>query len=51
LAAVGAWLLLRRRAADGRRVVVAWQDGSELEFRPGSREHDRLTALAGQVLG
>jgi hypothetical protein len=50
LAAVGAWLLLRHRSSDGRRVVVAWQDGSELELRPGSVEHDRLTALAGEAV-
>ena len=50
LAAVGVWLVVRRRSADGRRVVVAWQDGSELELRPGSAEHERLTALAAEAL-
>ena len=50
LAAAGAWLLLRRRSAGGGSVVVAWRDGSELELRPGSPEHDRLTALAGEAL-
>ena len=34
--AAGAWLVLRRRERDERRVVVAWEDGSELEFSRGS---------------
>jgi len=50
LAAAGVWLLLRRRSAGGHRVVVAWRDGSELELRPGSAGHERLTALAGEAL-
>ena len=49
-AAVGAYLLLRRRRTDPRRVVVGWQDGSELELRPGGHERERLVELAGDVL-
>ena len=48
-AAVGAWLLLRRRRADGRRVVVGWGDGSELELRDGTPK-ERLLAIAEGVL-
>jgi hypothetical protein len=49
-AAIGAWLLLRRRRADGHRVVVGWQDGSELELRAGSPERERLVDVARGVL-
>lgn len=48
-AAAVAWLLWRRRRADGSHVVVAWQDGSELELRDGSPEHDRLVSVAGRA--
>ena len=49
-AAVGAWLFLRRRrAADRRRVVVAWADGSELELGEGA-SRDRLLAIAEGAL-
>lgn len=45
-AAVGAWLVLRRRrAADRRHVVVGWDDGSELELGEGA-SRDRLLAIA-----
>ncbi len=37
-AAIAAWLVLRRRGGDRRRVVVAWADGSELELGSGSPE-------------
>ena len=50
LAAVGAWLALRRRRADDHRAVVAWEDGSELELRAGTSERERLTSIAGGVL-
>lgn len=50
LALVGAWLVLRHRRADGQRVVVGWEDGSELELRAGSPEHDRLSAVAREAL-
>ena len=50
LAVAGAWLVLRHRRADGQRVVVGWRDGAELELRAGSPEHDRLSAVARQVL-
>jgi len=45
-AGVGAWLLLRRRRSDERRVVVGWQDGSELELLPETPERERLLAIA-----
>jgi hypothetical protein len=50
MAALGMWLLLRRRAPDGRRVVVAWEDGSELDLGTGSPERERLVEIAGEVL-
>ena len=50
LAALGAWLVLRRRGADEGRVVVAWADGSELELGPGSDERERLVSLARGAL-
>ncbi|HET9241918.1 MAG TPA: hypothetical protein VFN99_00655 [Gaiella sp.] len=49
-AALVAWLLRRRGRDDGDRVVVAWQDGSELELRPGSPEGERLVAIAQGVV-
>ena len=50
LAALGAWLVLRRRTPDGQRVVVGWEDGSELELGAGSEERERLAAVARGVL-
>ncbi len=50
LAALGAWLVLRRRTPDGLRVVVGWEDGSELELGAGSEERERLAAVARGVL-
>ncbi len=50
LALGGAWLVLRNRRADGRRVLVGWQDGSELELRSGSPERERLVAVAREAL-
>ena len=50
-AAVGlAWVLRRRGREDGRRVIVAWRDGSELELRPGSSDGERLVAVAREVI-
>ena len=48
--AVGAWLVLRRRERDERRVVVAWDDGSELELRRGSPEREALVAIAREAV-
>ena len=45
-----AYVLLRRKRKDSERVVVGWQDGSELELRPGTAERDRLVAVAGGAL-
>jgi len=50
LAALGAWLVMRRRTADGLRVVVGWEDGSELELGAGSEERERLATLARGAL-
>ena len=50
VAAVGTYLLLRRRRTDPRLVVVGWSDGSELELPPGAPERDRLLELAGGAL-
>ena len=50
LAAVGAWLVLRRRSDGGPRVVVAWADGSELELGAGTPERDRLAVIAVEAL-
>ena len=47
---VGAWLVLRRRARGHDRVVVGWEDGSEVELSPGSPERERLEAVAGRAL-
>jgi hypothetical protein len=49
-AAVGLWLWLGRRGGEGRRVVVAWDDGSELELRSDSDDRARLVELAGEAL-
>jgi hypothetical protein len=48
--AVGVWLVLRRRERDERRVVVAWEDGSELELRRGSSERESLVAIAREAV-
>ena len=49
-AALGAWLVLRRRRGDGRRVLVAWEDGSELELGPGVPGRERIVAAAEDAL-
>ena len=49
-AAVVAWVLRRRGRDDARRVLVAWQDGSELALRPGSPDGERLVAIAQGVV-
>lgn len=46
----GAWLLLRRSRAGRERVVVGWDDGSELELPPGEPERARLLAVAREAL-
>ncbi len=51
VAAVAGYVLLRRRRDDPRRVVVAWEDGSELELRAGTPERDRLVEVGGGALG
>ena len=49
-AAVGAWLLLRRRrTGDERQVVVGWADGSELEVGDGT-SRERLVSIAESAL-
>ena len=50
LAALGAWLVLRRRTGSERRVLVAFGDGSELELVAGSPERERLVAVAREAL-
>jgi len=50
LTVLGAWLVLRRRSADERHVVVAWEDGSELELGSGSSVRERLVSLAQGAL-
>ena len=50
LALVGARLVLRHRRGDGKRVLVGWRDGSELELRSGSLERGRLAAVAREAL-
>ena len=50
LAALGTWLVLRRRRPDGLRVVVGWEDGSELELGAGSEDRERLVTLARGAL-
>ena len=51
-AAVAAWLVLRRRGGDARRVVVAWDDGAEVDLAAGTSmpERDRLLEIAEGVL-
>jgi len=49
-AAVGAWLLLRRRrTGDERQVVVGWADGAELDLGEGT-SRQRLVAIAEGAL-
>jgi len=48
--ALGAWLLLRSRRAEPERVLVGWEDGSELELRPGLPARERLTSIAAGAL-
>ena len=50
VAGLVAWLVLRRRRDDELRVVVAWEDGSELDLRDGTSERERLVAIAAGVL-
>ena len=50
VAGLVAWLVLRRRAEDQLRVVVAWEDGSELDLRDGTSERERLVAIATGAL-
>jgi hypothetical protein len=50
LAGVGVWLVLRSRSEKERRVVVAWDDGSELELRAGTTERERLVDVARRAL-
>jgi hypothetical protein len=49
-AVVGAWLVHRWRRADDRRVVVAWEDGSEVALEQRSPERERLVEIAGRAL-
>ena len=49
-AAVGAWLVLRRRrTGDERQVVVGWADGSELDLGEGP-SRQRLVSIAEGAL-
>ena len=50
VAGLVAWLVLRRRREDELRVVVAWEDGSELELRDGTSEREQLVAIAAGAL-
>ncbi len=50
VAGLVAWLVLRRRREDELRVVVAWEDGSELELRDGTPEREQLVAIAAGAL-
>jgi hypothetical protein len=50
VAGLVAWLVLRRRGEDELRVVVAWEDGSELDLRDGAAERERLVAIAAGAL-
>jgi hypothetical protein len=49
-ALVGVWLVRRARRTDGRRVTVAWEDGSELELRPDTPARDGLLEIAEGTL-
>ena len=49
--ALGAWLFLRaRRAEPAPRVLVGWDDGSELELRVETPARERLQEIAEGVL-
>jgi hypothetical protein len=50
-ALAGAWIVYRRRRADERRVVVAWEDGSEISLDGTSPEGERLVGIAETALG
>jgi hypothetical protein len=51
LAAIsGAWFLYRRRRGGDDRVVLAWEDGSEVALEYGSPGHARLVEIAGRAL-
>jgi hypothetical protein len=50
VAGLVAWLVLRRRGEDELRVVVAWEDGSEVDLRDGAAERERLVAIAAGAL-
>jgi hypothetical protein len=50
VAGLVAWLVLRRRGDDELRVVVAWDDGSELDLRQGTPEREQLVAIAAGAL-
>jgi hypothetical protein len=50
VAGLVAWLVLRRRREDELRVVVAWEDGSELELEDGTPEREQLVAIAAGAL-
>jgi hypothetical protein len=50
VAGLVAWLVLRRRREDELRVVVAWEDGSELDLRDGTPEREQLAAIAAGAL-
>ena len=49
-AAVAAWLVLRRRGGDARRVVVAWRGGEEVGLAEGTPEHRRIVDVAERAL-
>jgi len=50
VAGLVAWLVLRRRREDELRVLVAWEDGSELELGNGTPEREQLVAIAAGAL-
>ena len=49
-AALAAYVLVRRRRADPRRVIVAWADGSEVELTADAPERARLLEVAERAL-
>lgn len=50
VAAFAGWLLWRRGRGDLPRVVVAWQDGSELSLRGRTERYEQLIALAAGAI-
>ena len=50
VAGLVAWLVLRRRREEEPRVLVAWDDGSELELGDGTPEREQLVAIAAGAL-